>query len=63
MRTVSLKLSLIMLVLAAASVAPLSGIAKNQNKNSAAETAIVGYISQLARLLSLGKGVDVGSLD
>lgn len=45
MRTVSLKLSLILLVLATASVAPLSGIAKNLNNNSAADATIVGYIS------------------
>jgi hypothetical protein len=45
MRTVSLKLCSILLVLAAASVAPLSGIAKNLNNNPAAERTIVGYIS------------------
>jgi len=44
MRTVSLKLSLILLALVAASVA-VSGIAKNSNNNSAADTTIVGYIS------------------
>ena len=44
MKTLSLKLSLILLVLAAASAVSVSGIAK-LNNNSAAETTIVGYIS------------------
>src|SRR5258708_40243648 len=44
MKTLSLKLSLILLVSAAASAVSVSGIAK-LNNNSAAETTIVGYIS------------------
>jgi len=44
MKRISLKLSLILLVVAAASAVSLSGIAK-LNNNSAAETTIVGYIS------------------
>src|SRR2546428_4126179 len=44
MKRISLKLSLILLVVAAASAVSVSGIAK-LNNNSAAETTIVGYIS------------------
>src|SRR5947207_10031427 len=44
MKTSSLKLSLILLVLAAASAVSVSGIAKHDN-NLAADTTIVGYIS------------------
>src|SRR5713226_8060698 len=44
MKTLSLKQSLILLVSAAASAVSFSGIAK-LNNNSAAETTIVGYIS------------------
>jgi len=45
MRTLSLKVSFILLALAAASAVSVSGIAKNSNNNSAQETTIVGYIS------------------
>jgi hypothetical protein len=45
MRTLWLKLSLILLVLAAASAVSVSGIAKDANNNSAKDTTIVGYIS------------------
>jgi hypothetical protein len=45
MKTLSLKLSLILLALAAASAVSVSGIARNSNNNSAADTTIVGYIS------------------
>jgi hypothetical protein len=44
MRTLSLKLSLILLVVAAASAVSVSGITR-LNNNSAADTTIVGYIS------------------
>ncbi len=45
MRTLSLKLTLILLALAAASALSVSGFAKNSTNNSAADTTIVGYIS------------------
>ena len=45
MRTLSLKLTLILLALAAASAVSVSGVAKSVNNNSAADTTIVGYIS------------------
>ena len=45
MRTITLKLFLILLVLVAASAVTVSGIGKDSSNNSADETSIVGYIS------------------
>ena len=44
MKTLSLKLSLILLVFAAASVVTVSSTAQNSNNKAAQETTIVGYI-------------------
>ncbi len=45
MRTLSLKLVLIMLAFGVASAIAVSGIAQNSNNNSAQERTILGYIS------------------
>jgi len=45
MRTLLLKLSLILLALAATFAVSVSGIAQNSNKKSAQESTVVGYIS------------------
>ncbi len=45
MRNTLVRLTMVFVVLAAASVAPLSGIAHNSNNKSVPRTSVVGYIS------------------
>ena len=58
MKTLSLKLTLILLVLGAASIVPMSGIAQNTNNNTAQETTIVGYIGDTSCGLGHMGGMD-----
>lgn len=58
MKTLSLKLALILLVFGAASIVTQSGTAQNSNNKAAPETMIVGYIGDSACGLGHMSGMD-----
>ena len=58
MRTLSLKLSLMLLVFGAATIVTVSSIAQNSNNNASQETTIVGYIGDSSCGLGHMSGMD-----
>ena len=58
MKTLSLKLSLMLLVFGAATIVTVSSIAQNSNNNASQETTIVGYIGDSSCGLGHMSGMD-----